>query len=82
MVLRRDRERWYLYWYPNCVAASIDTDRQIHCEKGAVLMVNPNACKHQPAEVKPSSSHPSEGSFPALLHPTVRPILRAVLTCR
>ena len=39
-------------------------------KKGAVLTVNPNACKHQPAEAKPSSSHPSEGSFPALLHPT------------
>lgn len=34
------------------------------------MTVNPNACKHQPAEAKPSSSHPSEGSFPALLHPT------------
>ena len=39
-------------------------------KKGAVLTVNLKACKHQPAEAKPSSSHPSEGSFPALLHPT------------
>ena len=38
--------RSHLYWYTNCVAPSIGTDRQIHCKKGAVLMANPNVCKH------------------------------------
>jgi len=33
----------------------------------AVLMNDPNACKHEPAEAMPSSSYPSEGFFPALL---------------